>query len=89
MRRVRLFYFGGGGPVDDASAFFFSFFSSWRGAGDSCVKWRELFGGECVGLREHVANTRVLSKRYNVHTVFVASDDPNAAGQLPLFGRQN
>ena len=26
--------------------------------GDSCVKWQELFKGECISVRQHIAHTR-------------------------------
>uniref|UniRef100_A0A7S4NGE0 EGF-like domain-containing protein n=1 Tax=Guillardia theta TaxID=55529 RepID=A0A7S4NGE0_GUITH len=46
--------------------------------GDSCVKWKELFNGDCLSLDEHISHTKFLSDRYHVQKVFVASDDPHA-----------
>ena len=50
--------------------------------GDSCVKWRELFGGECLSITAHLAHTRLLAWKYGIRRVFVASDDPSVPSQF-------
>mmetsp|Transcript_33991 Transcript_33991/g.52965 ORF Transcript_33991/g.52965 Transcript_33991/m.52965 type:complete len:533 (+) Transcript_33991:145-1743(+) len=58
--------------------------------GDSCVKWRELFKGDCIGIMEHIEAISFLTNRYSIAKVFVASDDPSAANiiqeALPHLG---
>lgn len=51
-------------------------------AGDSCIKWQQDFGGDCVGLHHHLSHARLLSERYGIKDIFVATDDPAVLERL-------
>ncbi|KAJ1476618.1 hypothetical protein T484DRAFT_1965230 [Baffinella frigidus] len=51
--------------------------------GDSCVKWKALFGATgCLGVEQHMSHVRLMAHRYSVWKVFVATDDPSILQQL-------
>ena len=50
--------------------------------GDSCVKWQQLFQGDCISVAQHIAHTRFVAQRYSISRVFVASDDPAVPQQF-------
>ena len=52
--------------------------------GDSCVKWQELFQGQCISVSQHIVHARFMAWRYGIRRVFVASDDPSVPDQFVL-----